>query len=277
MSLVIVRHLSDFRQRRTPGQSLALVPTMGALHEGHLSLIEAAKKNADAVVVSIFVNPTQFAADEDFGTYPRTFDQDIEKLKSLQVDYLYAPDVTDLYPQGPRTMVEPGPIGTILEGAHRPGFFRGVATVVNKLIGGISPDVAIFGEKDFQQYRVICEMVEDCRLPCQILACPTVRDKDGLALSSRNAYLSIDERKKAVGMHQMLQDLSLEILRHNLSPEAIQERGTVMLQNSGFDQIDYVYAGRFQDLSPAFPAQTGDRLLAAAYMGTTRLIDNISL
>ncbi len=174
-------------------------------------------------------------------------------------------------------MVEPGPIGTILEGAHRPGFFRGVATVVNKLIGGISPDVAIFGEKDFQQYRVICEMVEDCRLPCQILACPTVRDKDGLALSSRNAYLSIDERKKAVGMHQMLQDLSLEILRHNLSPEAIQERGTVMLQNSGFDQIDYVYAGRFQDLSPAFPAQTGDRLLAAAYMGTTRLIDNISL
>ncbi|MGB0382646.1 MAG: pantoate--beta-alanine ligase [Alphaproteobacteria bacterium] len=277
MSLVIVRHLSDFRQRRTPGQSLALVPTMGALHEGHLSLIEEAKKNADAVIVSIFVNPTQFAAHEDFGTYPRTFDQDIEKLKSLQVDYLYAPDVTDLYPQGPRTMVEPGPIGTILEGAHRPGFFRGVATVVNKLIGGISPDVAIFGEKDFQQYRVICEMVEDCRLPCQILACPTVRDKDGLALSSRNAYLSIDERKKAVGMHQMLQDLSLEILRHNLSPEAIQERGTVMLQNSGFDQIDYVYAGRFQDLSPAFPAQTGDRLLAAAYMGTTRLIDNISL
>ena len=277
MSLVIVRQLSDFRQRRTPGQSLALVPTMGALHEGHLSLIEAAKKNADAVIVSIFVNPTQFAAHEDFGTYPRTFDQDIEKLKSLQVDYLYAPDVTDLYPQGPRTMVEPGPIGTILEGAHRPGFFRGVATVVNKLIGGISPDVAIFGEKDFQQYRVICEMVEDCRLPCQILACPTVRDKDGLALSSRNAYLSIDERKKAVGMHQMLQDLSLEILRHNLSPEAIQERGTVMLQNSGFDQIDYVYAGRFQDLSPAFPAQTGDRLLAAAYMGTTRLIDNISL
>ena len=189
---------------RSQAKSLALVPTMGALHEGHLSLVRQAKKECDVVVVSIFVNPTQFGPAEDFARYPRSPEKDLELLRSLKVDAVFAPSSTEIYPAGFATFVDPGPIATVFEGAIRPGHFRGVATVVLKLFNIVSPDMAFFGQKDFQQVVVIRRLVEDLNLPVRIVVCPIVREADGLAKSSRNVYLNAEDRKAALVLSRSL-------------------------------------------------------------------------
>lgn len=277
MQTLIHQNIQSFRAGRQKGKTLALVPTMGALHEGHLNLVRLAQQKADEIVVSIFVNPTQFAPHEDFASYPRTLDEDLAKLNELNVDHVYVPDVHDLYPAGPRTTVKPGLIASKLEGQYRPHFFDGVATVVNKLISGLGPDIAIFGEKDFQQLMVVREMVEDCRLPCQIVGAPTMREDDGLAMSSRNQYLDQEERAKAVGLHATLLDLRSRLRSGSLPVAQAPVFGAQMLLQLGFEKVDYVNLVDLPDLDNARTYKPGQRLLAAAWLGSTRLIDNIEV
>jgi len=269
--------MASLRASRNQSKSLALVPTMGALHEGHLSLVRLAQQKADEVVVSIFVNPTQFAPHEDFASYPRTLDEDLAKLNELKVDYAYVPDVHDLYPAGPRTIVKPGPIASTLEGQYRPHFFDGVATVVNKLISGLGPNIAVFGEKDFQQLMVVRQMVEDCCLPCEIIGAPTMREEDGLAMSSRNKYLDQKERAKAMGLHAVLQEIGSRLRAGSMPVAQAPVFGAQMLLRSGFEKVDYVNLVDLPDLNNARTYQAGQRLLAAAWLGSTRLIDNIKV
>lgn len=275
MSVLIHHTLQSFRSTRKKNLRLALVPTMGALHEGHLSLVRLAKEHADEVVVSIFVNPTQFAPHEDFASYPRGLEEDLAQLTKLKVAHAYVPDVQDLYPAGPRTMVVPGPIASKLEGQYRPHFFDGVATVVNKLLGGLAPDLAIFGEKDFQQIMVVRQMVEDCRLPCEILAAPTTREDDGLAMSSRNQYLDQTQRAKAAGMYKTLNEIKNMLHMGSLPVAQAPVLGAQMLLQAGFDKVDYVNLVDLPEMNNAKTYQQGQRLLAAAWLGNTRLIDNI--
>jgi Panthothenate synthetase len=204
-------------------------------------------------------------------------DEDLAKLNELNVDHVYVPDVHDLYPAGPRTTVKPGLIASKLEGQYRPHFFDGVATVVNKLISGLGPDIAIFGEKDFQQLMVVREMVEDCRLPCQIVGAPTMREDDGLAMSSRNQYLDQEERAKAVGLHATLLDLRSRLRSGSLPVAQAPVFGAQMLLQSGFEKVDYVNLVDLPDLDNARTYKPGQRLLAAAWLGSTRLIDNIEV
>jgi pantoate--beta-alanine ligase len=279
-SLSIVRTRADLRNLvsnwRRDGKKIALVPTMGALHAGHLALIEQAKASADVVIASIFVNPAQFAPHEDLARYPRQEAADIESLKAIGCDALYAPHVAELYPDGFQTRVVPGEVAARLEGAFRPHFFGGVATVVAKLFLQVDPDIAIFGEKDWQQLQVICTMVRDLDLKVEIVPAPTHREADGLALSSRNAYLSAAEREIAPSLKQALDKIAETLTRAPETLADVLEQTKAQLLGSGFGSIDYLEVCHSQTLEPWHPGDPA-RILVAAWLGKTRLIDNRGL
>ena len=257
------------------GYSVALVPTMGALHAGHLALVEEAKKHADVTIVSIFVNPTQFAAGEDFERYPRDEEGDVRKLREAGVNLVYLPTAEEMYPAGFATRVRVGgPARVGLEDAHRPGHFDGVATVVAKLFIQSGCHVAAFGEKDYQQLLVIRRMARDLDLPVRIIGVPTVREADGLALSSRNAYLSPEERQKATRIYAEL-TRAVERIRAGTAAEAVAFDGKQALQEAGFE-VDYFTVRNAETLKkPADPHAEPLRVLCAARLGSTRLIDNV--
>lgn len=259
------------------GERVALVPTMGALHSGHLTLVKAARRKAERVVVSIFVNPAQFAANEDFGTYPRTFRQDLRKLAVAGVDLVYAPAVEEMYPEGFSTRIVPeGPALAGLEDAFRPHFFGGVATVVGKLLLQVRPDLALFGEKDYQQLKVVTRLARDLDLETRIIGVPTVREKDGLALSSRNVYLSEEERASAVALPEALKKAAEAIASGQQGGRALAQ-GRAALERAGF-AVDYFEARDAETLAPLKRGQRQQvRLLAAARLGSTRLIDNLAV
>lgn len=261
---------------RAAGQKVALVPTMGALHEGHLSLIDYARQFAERIVVSIFVNPTQFGEGEDFDTYPRTWESDIELLRERGVDAVYAPTAATMYPEGFATTVTVKGPALELETDHRPHFFSGVATVVSKLLLGVLPDVAVFGEKDYQQLLVIKQMVRDLQIPCAIEGAPTVREKDGLALSSRNTYLTDNERPVAAQLHQTIQTCAREI-REGKDIDNACEQATLYLTKLGFT-VDYLTVRNADTLATVTSREDEKmRLLVAAHLGKPRLIDNIAV
>ena len=262
---------------RKQGQRVALVPTMGALHAGHLALVRAARKRARRVIVSIFVNPVQFAPHEDFGAYPRTFDTDVAALAEMAVDLVWAPTVAVMYPRGFATPIVPeGPAKAGLEDKFRPHFFGGVATVVGKLLIQCAPDFAMFGEKDYQQLKVVTRLAQDLDLPTKIVGVPTVREHDGLALSSRNAYLSASERAAAPALHQALEGCGARIARGELIARVL-DKGGAAIERAGF-ALDYLEARHAETLQPVASLEEGPiRLLAAARIGKTRLIDNIAV
>jgi len=258
---------------RRKGARIALVPTMGALHDGHMSLVKLACRRADRVVVSIFVNPAQFAPHEDFARYPRTWKTDLAKLRAEHVDFVFAPAVAEIYPAGFATeVVLTGPAQG-LETDFRPHFFAGVATVVAKLLIEAMPDLAFFGEKDYQQLQVIRRLARDLDLPVEIVGAPIVREKDGLALSSRNVYLSPTERAAAPTLHRALEECAAAI-RSGEAITAVIARGRGRIVAAGF-KLDYLEARHAETLAPIAALKDGPvRLLVAAKIGTTRLIDN---
>ena len=258
------------------GERIAFVPTMGALHEGHLALVERAKALAERVVVSIFVNPLQFNDPSDLERYPRDEESDLAKLEAAGCDLVWLPGASDLYPEGFATRVSVAGVSERWEGEHRPGHFDGVATVVAKLFGEVVPNVAVFGEKDFQQLAVIRRMAMDLGLCDEIVGVPTVREPDGLALSSRNALLSPDERRRAVGLYRALRNARDSILAGQPVAAALAE-GRNALLIAGFSRIDYFALVDGATLEPVDRPRPEARLIAAAVMGTTRLIDNLAL
>ena len=265
--------LGDWRRA---GDHIALVPTMGNLHDGHLSLIDLARQNAERVVVSVFVNPTQFGDGEDFDNYPRTLDKDKRKLQRKQVDLLFLPDVETIYPFGVdnATSVSVPVLSEELCGHARPGHFDGVTSVVSRLFSMVQPDVAVFGQKDFQQQLIIRRMVADLGLPIRIVTGETVRDDDGLALSSRNSYLSDEERTTASTLYQVLSDIGSRLQNGDRNFEALEESAMQTLAAAGFEP-EYVNIRRAETLGP--PDRDNDELvvLGAAQLGSARLIDNI--
>lgn len=256
------------------GKKVALVPTMGALHAGHGSLITTALENADAVVVSIFVNPTQFAPTEDLDKYPRMLVEDVKFAKKMGAAIIYAPSAEDMYPQDFSTNISAGKISTILCGKYRPGHFDGMATVVTKLLLRIMPHVAVFGMKDYQQLCVIERVVENLDIPIEIIAAPTVREADGLALSSRNRYLSDDERRAAPLLHNTLLQVAKE-MKYSDVADALA-KGISDLTVSGF-KVEYLELCDGATLEPLSELEDEARLLVAAWLGKTRLIDNIAV
>ena len=268
------RSLATFRDA---GQRIALVPTMGALHAGHLALVREAHRRARSVVVSIFVNPTQFAPHEDFGSYPRGFDADLAVLRAAKADLVWAPSASVMYPEGFATRIEPqGAAKAGLEDKFRPHFFGGVATVVAKLFTQVAPDFALFGEKDYQQLCVITQMAKDLDLPLKVIGVPTVREKDGLALSSRNAYLSPAERAVAPTLFRTLKASAARI-KQGEPIEMVLEEGQAEITRAGF-AVDYLEARHATTLAPVASRKAGPiRLLVAAKIGKTRLIDNLGV
>lgn len=278
-SIPTVRTVKDLRTEvakwRAAGLRVALVPTMGSLHGGHLSLIEIARQHADRVIVSIFVNPTQFGPREDFARYPRDEAGDIAKLAEFGADLVYAPETAEMYPQGFGTKVRLASLTDDLCGAARPNHFEGVATVVTKLLNQCGPDVALFGEKDYQQLLVVRRLVTDLDIPVEIVGAPIVREDDGLALSSRNAYLSADERKRAPILHAVLIEVA-EALARGEGCDAAAGAGRFKLEANGF-RVDYVAVRDPQTLAPIFgPIRAPARVMGAVHLGKTRLIDNVS-
>ncbi|MCW3847879.1 pantoate--beta-alanine ligase [Sphingomonas sp. LB-2] len=271
-----VRQLPELRQAisafRDAGERVALVPTMGALHAGHMALVDAAKRAADRVAVSIFVNPTQFGPNEDFAQYPRKEMADSAMLAKAGVDLLWMPPVEVMYPDGLETTVSVSGVSEVLDGAHRPGHFDGVATVVSRLFEQVTPDVALFGEKDWQQLAVIRQMVADLGLKLEIQGVVTQRDDDGLALSSRNAYLMPEDRAKAVALPRAL-GAAERAIADGGDPEAALAQARETMAAAGFE-IDYVELRDAATLGNPIPGKPR-RLLAAARIGKTRLIDNI--
>ena len=265
---------------RKAGETVGFVPTMGALHGGHLSLIEKAREKATRIVASIFVNPTQFAPGEDFDTYPRDTEADLRKLATVGCNLAYLPSVAEMYPEGSVTNVRVEGMSDLLDGIFRPHFFYGVTTVVARLFLHVQPDVAVFGEKDYQQLQIIRRMVRDLGFPIEIIGAPTARDEDGLAQSSRNLYLTSEERRNAGGLQAALHRASMRLRVGELPSVALGEAST-LLGKSGFGRIDYVSLvdpGTLLDLPDVpLPDGTVARLLGAAWMGRTRLIDNISV
>jgi pantoate--beta-alanine ligase len=268
---------AELAEWRSRGESIALVPTMGNLHAGHLSLVRKARELGECVVVSIFVNPLQFGPSEDFERYPRTLEADQKLLAQAGADLVFAPAVADVYPAGypPATTVRVGgTVTSILDGHFRPGHFEGVATVVNILFNLVRPDAAVFGEKDWQQLQVIRRMVADLGMPLRIAGAPTLRDPDGLALSSRNQYLSGAERALAPQIHQTLLKMR-ELLEKGHAWRVIEQAATSTLERAGF-QPDYAVIRRAEDLAePADDEREGLVALIAARLGGTRLIDNL--
>ncbi|WP_045223285.1 pantoate--beta-alanine ligase [Methyloterricola oryzae] len=263
---------------RQGGERIALVPTMGNLHEGHLHLVAEAKRQARRVVVSIFVNPTQFGAGEDFANYPRTEEADAAKLREAGVDLLFLPRVEEMYPGGSQGMsfVEVPGLSDRLCGKVRPGHFRGVATVVCKLFNMVQPDLALFGEKDFQQLAVIRRMTRDLNLPVEIVGVPTVREPSGLAMSSRNGYLSPEEKTRAAFLHQLLLRIADQLRAGQRDYAALETQGEHELREAGFAP-DYLAIRRASDLEMPDTGDVELVVLVAARLGKARLIDNISL
>ena len=259
---------------RAEGAPVALVPTMGALHAGHMALVHAARAEAGRTVVSLFVNPAQFAPDEDFSLYPRNQADDLAKLAEAGVEAVFMPPVDEVYPPGFATTVTVGGVSEGLESASRPHFFDGVATVVTKLLLQCLPDVAFFGEKDYQQLATVRRLVADLDIPCRIEAVPTVRAADGLALSSRNAYLSADERRIAPQLFRVLSGMAAALAAGAAAAEEVA-RGTRALEAAGFARIDYVAVCDGETLAPVTRVSGPARVLAAAWLGETRLIDNV--
>jgi len=281
-SPIRLRTLSALREtlqeHRRAGRSIGFVPTMGALHDGHVSLVKTAAAKADITVVSIFVNPTQFAPGEDLDTYPRTEDADITRLAEVGTDIVYLPSVDEMYPDGSKTNVRVEEMSDLLDGQFRPHFFYGVATVVARLFVHVQPDVAVFGEKDFQQLQIIRRMVRDLGFPTNVLGGETVRDPDGLAQSSRNTYLTADARRAANVISGALHRARCRIAIGVAVNEALAEARARIVQ-AGFDRLDYVSAVDPESLEdlPGGALARGQvaRVLGAAWMGKTRLIDNM--
>ena len=276
--MIILSSLAELRLwRSSQTATVALVPTMGNLHAGHLQLVTQAQQQAELVVVSIFVNPLQFGANEDLDSYPRTFKADCEALAAAGATAVFAPTVEDMYPRGAsvQTFVEVPGISEQLCGASRPGHFRGVATIVCKLFNMVQPQVAVFGEKDFQQLQVIRLMTADLSLPIEVLGAPTARAPDGLALSSRNGYLSVAERQQAPAIYRIMNELKEGLLAGDSTAE-VEQLGTTLLTDAGF-VVDYVAVRRTNDLQLATATDKDLVVLVAAKLGTTRLIDNLPL
>lgn len=276
----IIRDLVSLRNAvfslRGDGGRVALVPTMGALHDGHISLVRAAKNHADHVVVSIFVNPIQFGPNEDLDAYPRREAQDAALLKAEGAAILWAPTVEEMYPAGFATTISVSGVSEGLCGASRPGHFDGVATVVTKLLNQVQPNTALFGEKDYQQLAVIRRFVADLNLPVEIVGVPIARAEDGLALSSRNAYLSARERAQAPALYRIMREAAGQIADGGdsiNSLQAIEQR----LLNAGFTSVDYAELRDAESLMPVTKPHKEGRLLVAAWLGKTRLIDNIAV
>jgi len=276
---IIARTVSSLRRALAPCRKagIALVPTMGALHRGHLALAREAQRRARRVVVSIFVNPTQFAPHEDFGSYPRRFKTDIAALRDAKVDLVWAPSPEVMYPEGFATRIAPqGAAVAGLEDKFRPHFFGGVATVVAKLFTQVAPDFALFGQKDYQQLRVVTQMAKDLDLPLKVIGVPTVRERDGLALSSRNDYLSELERGHAPALYRTLKTCA-ERIKAGEPIEMVLEEGRAQIAQAEF-ALDYLEARHAMTLAPVASVKDGPiRLLVAAKIGTTRLIDNLAV
>jgi len=277
-SIVTSRSVSDLRARvadwRRAGETIGLVPTMGALHEGHLALVRRAQADNRRCIVTLFVNPTQFGANEDLGAYPRTEGADRDQLAALGVDLLFAPGVAEMYAPDAATTVTVARLADHLCGPFRPGHFAGVATIVTKLLLQSLPDAAYFGEKDYQQLQVIRRLTRDLDIPVRIVGVPTVRDADGLALSSRNAYLSPNERSAALALPRTLKAIAERLAR---SPKEVAQQtawGRDQLSAAGFAKIDYVEVCDAETLQPLNEVKAPARVFGAAWMGRTRLIDN---
>jgi pantoate--beta-alanine ligase len=260
---------------RSPAKSLALVPTMGALHEGHLSLVRQARTQCEVVVVSIFVNPAQFGPQEDLARYPRNPEKDLEVLKSLKVHAVFAPSGTEIYPAGFSTFIDPGPIAAVFEGAARPGHFRGVATVVSKLFNIVRPDTAFFGQKDFQQVVVIRRLVQDLNLAVRIVVCPIVREADGLAKSSRNVYLSAEDRQAALVLFRSLERAEEMAQAGEADAKELLKEMRKTFAAEPRVQLEYAAIVNPATLEPVAWVNPGSVALVAARLGTVRLIDNL--
>lgn len=275
-TLAVVREVAELRREvaawRRAGEVVALVPTMGALHRGHLALIARAKELAGRVIASIFVNPTQFGPSEDFTRYPRDEAADAAQLAAAQCDLLYAPGTAGMYPPGYATTVSAGPLAEVLCGRFRPGHFAGVATVVTKLLLQAGADLACFGEKDYQQLQIIRRVVRDLDIPVRIEGVPTVREEDGLALSSRNAYLLPEERRIAPALHRVLAEVAVRAAAGTPGDEAVSW-GAAAVNAAGFTKLDYLEIRDAESLAPLAAGRPG-RVFAAAWLGKTRLIDN---
>jgi pantoate--beta-alanine ligase len=281
LPLPVARTIADLRETvsgwKRQGFTVGFVPTMGALHDGHLSLVREAKRRADKVVTSVFVNPTQFAPTEDLDAYPRQEGRDAELLAGAGCDLMYAPAVAEMYPGGVTTTISVGGPAEGLEGAFRPQMFGGVALVVSKLLHQVQPDLAVFGEKDWQQLMVVRRMVRDLDMPVEIVGLPTARDGHGLALSSRNAYLSEAELEIARKLNGVLAEAGLKAHQGGAVAEA-EKWAEGALKAAGFDSVDYVAIRRAEDLSVIDGALDGPaRILTAAKIGRTRLIDNMAV
>jgi pantoate--beta-alanine ligase len=260
--------------RAHDGDVVGLVPTMGALHRGHLSLVARAKAECGVVAASLFVNPLQFGPNEDFDRYPRQFERDCELFEAAGVDLVFAPGVAEMYPQGATTTVDVGAIGSRLDGAHRPGHFLGAATIVAKLFHVTQPDRAYFGQKDAVQVAVLRQMVQDLNFPVELIACPIVRDEDGLALSSRNAYLSADERARALTIPRTLDAMRDEIAAGIVDVDFVLKAGMESIQRSGGIDLEYLEVVDSMTLEPVRVVGPGTLVAMAARVGKTRLIDN---
>ncbi|NVK24765.1 MAG: pantoate--beta-alanine ligase [Gammaproteobacteria bacterium] len=280
--MIIFETLSELRAWRKElaqqGKTLAFVPTMGNLHEGHLTLVKEAHKRADVVITSIFVNPMQFGENEDLDAYPRTFEADCEKLKQNNNHAVFYPNVKDMYPNGlhAQTFVEvpDTEYSLIAESSQRPGHFRGVSTVVTKLFNMVQPDVAVFGEKDFQQLRIIRLMVEDLNMPIEIIGVPTVREESGLAKSSRNGYLTAEEKAVAPALNMALEQIKAALISGNNDIKLLTELGTQLIDEAGL-KTDYIEIRHVKTLSPVDASTKDIVILGAAYLGKARLIDNL--
>lgn len=277
----VARDVTELREQiakwRHKEKSIALVPTMGALHAGHISLVKRAHKEADKTIVSIFVNPTQFAQGEDLARYPRDEEQDFERLAKQSVDLVWIPSVDTMYPKDFSTTIQPGSAARGLEGEIRPAHFAGVATVCAKLFNQTTPDCAIFGEKDYQQLVMLRQMVRDFDMPLKLVGAPIVRENDGLALSSRNVYLSKEHRRIAPELHNVITDVASSVAAGEDQTSTLAS-ARIRLLVAGFDKVDYLDVRNAETLAPATTKDTvPQRVLAAARLATTRLIDNVAI
>jgi pantoate--beta-alanine ligase len=264
------------RQARQAGKRIGFVPTMGALHAGHLSLVRAARSRCDLVVVSIFVNPTQFGPNEDFSKYPRTFESDCAQLEKEKADYIFCPSVEEMYPTWATTWVTVEGLSEKLDGRSRPGHFRGVSTVVSKLFNVVQPDLAFFGQKDAAQVAIIRKMVRDLNFDLEIVVCPTVREPDGLAMSSRNTYLDAQQRRSATVLYRALMRIQMMVDRGETSAQTLIAAGKQVIAEEPSVRLDYLEIVDPDTLDPV-PGIGGSALVAvAAHLGSTRLIDNIT-
>jgi pantoate--beta-alanine ligase len=265
------------KEVRRSGRTVGFVPTMGALHQGHLSLVRAAREQTDIVATSIFVNPTQFGPTEDFSKYPRTFEKDSAMLAAEKTDYIFSPSVEEMYPKDATTWVDVEELSGKLDGRSRPGHFRGVTTVVSKLFNIVQPDMAFFGQKDAAQVAVIRKMVRDLNLDVEIVVCPIVRESDGLAMSSRNAYLNPEQRKQALVLSQALKKVEKLAVQGERNSEKLIGAGKQVIAEEPSVRLDYFEIVNPDTLDPVADVNQGALVAVAAFVGTTRLIDNLLL